>query len=80
MISDITDICVVSLQYELSCVFSDHCHRQMISDKQLTCVRLLFSKSSHVCIQQMITDITDIYLGFSSMSCNVRLQLTNIRK
>jgi len=32
MISDISDICMVFLQYGFSCVYSDDSHEQMISD------------------------------------------------
>ena len=74
MISDITDICMVSLQYGFSCGFSDYYLDQMISDITDICMVSLqygfscgFSDNNPV---QMISDITDICMvslqyGFS---------------
>ena len=82
MISDITRICMVSLQYGFSCAYSDDPNEQMFSDITDICMVSLqyglsyvFSDTFHV---QMISDITDICTVPASIGYHVCFQVTTL--
>src|SRR6218665_3945972 len=67
MISDITGICMVSLQNGFPCVFSDYCLEKMISG--ITGICMAFLQYGLSCVhsayyyEQMIYSITDICMA-----------------
>ena len=80
MISNITDICMVFLQYGFSHALSDYYHEQMFSDITDTCiVSRQYGFSIAQCMKLstsvLISDITDIcmmsYSMFSHASCQI---------
>src|SRR6218665_2854048 len=83
MISDTTDICMVSRQYGFSCAFSEHHLQRMISDTTDICmVPLQYGFScafSEHHLQRMISDTTDMCMvslqyGFSCAFSEHHLQ------